>query len=44
MFCLMAVLRSDRKERCHFLMRSLLRFRKVECHSWLIAGGWWQQE
>jgi len=23
MFCLMAVLRSDRKERCHFLIRSL---------------------
>jgi len=24
MFCLTAVLRSDRKERCHFIIRSLL--------------------
>jgi len=27
MFCLTAVLRSDRKERCHFIIRSLLRFK-----------------
>jgi hypothetical protein len=26
MFCPTAVLRSDRKERCHFMIRSLLRF------------------
>jgi hypothetical protein len=34
MFCLAAALRSDRKEGCHFMIRSLLRFNDLFWMLW----------